>query len=297
MIEKSDLTDLIRVMNEKDNNYYLSADITKLTLPRNIRFFMRDCKASQMGKSMHNPFMLIFNFETSAGVILDDKIIRLDPGKALLIFPNQFHHYSLLENKKLLWLFCAFELKDFSHIKGLKNTPVPFNAEIVSNLYFILNKYTEGINKKWIPYFTRQIAARVNLLLEQLLEALEWKKYSDDNADFEKASNRTSRLLSDASMFIRENLDKSISSKDIAFRLSVSPGHLRNVFHQNLGFGPGHYLRYVRMHRACVLMDTTDDNLENIALCCGYNSLFSFSRAFKKDKGIAPSEYRKKFCK
>jgi AraC-like DNA-binding protein len=51
----------------------------------------------------------------------------------------------------------------------------------------------------------------------------------------------------------------------------------------------------MKMNHACRLMDTTELSLAEVASRCGYASIFSFSRAFKKEKGIPPSDYRAAF--
>ena len=49
-----------------------------------------------------------------------------------------------------------------------------------------------------------------------------------------------------------------------------------------------------RLRRSAELIDGTDRKINEIAISCGYNDLPTFTRAFKRQFGMSPSEYRKK---
>ena len=53
------------------------------------------------------------------------------------------------------------------------------------------------------------------------------------------------------------------------------------------------YVRFSRMKKATHLLRTTDREVLDIALECGYEAHESFSRAFKKQYGVSPREYKK----
>ena len=49
-----------------------------------------------------------------------------------------------------------------------------------------------------------------------------------------------------------------------------------------------------RLRRSAELIVGTDRKINEIAISCGYNDLPTFTRAFKRQFGVTPSEYRKK---
>lgn len=51
-----------------------------------------------------------------------------------------------------------------------------------------------------------------------------------------------------------------------------------------------------RLRRSAELITTTDRKIAEIATALGYNDLPTFTRAFKRQFGMAPSEYRRKEC-
>jgi len=47
-----------------------------------------------------------------------------------------------------------------------------------------------------------------------------------------------------------------------------------------------------RLNRTLALLQTTDLPVGRIAEACGFGSVYAFSRAFRKEKGAAPSSCR-----
>jgi transcriptional regulator GlxA family with amidase domain len=75
--------------------------------------------------------------------------------------------------------------------------------------------------------------------------------------------------------------------------VGVSPSHLRRLFHQVLNRSPKEIVLTRRLERAQLLLRTTGMSVEEVALATGYQSLASFSRAFKTQLGQAPQYWRR----
>jgi AraC-like DNA-binding protein len=63
-------------------------------------------------------------------------------------------------------------------------------------------------------------------------------------------------------------------------------------FRDVLGRSPIRYLAQWRMHLAKELLATTDATVVSVARRVGYDSEEAFSRAFKREHGMAPSRWR-----
>ena len=79
---------------------------------------------------------------------------------------------------------------------------------------------------------------------------------------------------------------------DLAAAASVSRSVLDERFRQVLGRSPIRYLTDWRMHIAEDLLRSTDRTVAAIAHQVGYDSEEAFSRAFKRNHGLAPSPWR-----
>jgi AraC-like DNA-binding protein len=79
---------------------------------------------------------------------------------------------------------------------------------------------------------------------------------------------------------------------EIAAEVPVSRSVLDGRFREVLGRSPIRYLAEWRMHLAEELLDTTDATVFSIARRVGYESEEAFSRAFKRSRGLAPTQWR-----
>jgi AraC-like DNA-binding protein len=74
--------------------------------------------------------------------------------------------------------------------------------------------------------------------------------------------------------------------------VGASRSSLDDRFRRVLGLSPIRYLTAWRMHLATDLLATTELSISTIARRVGYTSEDAFSRAFKRERGVAPSRWR-----
>lgn len=79
----------------------------------------------------------------------------------------------------------------------------------------------------------------------------------------------------------------------LARQCELSASHFRHLFGRHFGLTPREYLRRARLRRARELMVSTAMTLSEIAARVGFETIHSFSRAFRDVEGISPSEYRR----
>ncbi len=79
---------------------------------------------------------------------------------------------------------------------------------------------------------------------------------------------------------------------ELASSVAVSRSLLDERFRQLLGRSPIRYLTEWRMHLADELLATTELGVATIGRRVGYDSEESFSRAFKRARGLSPSHWR-----
>lgn len=68
--------------------------------------------------------------------------------------------------------------------------------------------------------------------------------------------------------------------------------HFSRVFKQLTGMNVTDYVNVKRLVRAKELLLSTDDNVETIALACGFQGMGHFYQTFKKLTGLTPRAYR-----
>ena len=88
-------------------------------------------------------------------------------------------------------------------------------------------------------------------------------------------------------------MSDGVGVAEVSEAVHVSPGHLRRLFHSELGGSPISVLGARRLRRAAGLITSANETLSEIAAACGYSSLSVFSRAFRSEYGMAPGEWKR----
>jgi len=93
--------------------------------------------------------------------------------------------------------------------------------------------------------------------------------------------------------FMNANLHRSIALSDLAAMVNLSSGYFIQLFKTKTGVTPGEYLIRLRLEKAGQLLKTSFLSIKQVMAAVGYNSKSHFARHFKRQFGVAPSEYRK----
>ncbi len=91
---------------------------------------------------------------------------------------------------------------------------------------------------------------------------------------------------------IDADLSAELSAGRLSLGLGVSLGHLCAVFKRETGKTLSEYIRERHIEYATYLLDTTDLQIQTVALHCGIMDLQYFSKLFKRQLGVTPTEYR-----
>lgn len=95
--------------------------------------------------------------------------------------------------------------------------------------------------------------------------------------------------------FITENIDDTdLKIDDIAQAMGMSRSVLYGKIKNAVGMTPVDFVRHIRIMRATELLIQTDDPLSSIAFSVGFSDPKYFSKVFKKEMGIIPSDYRER---
>ncbi|HHX12384.1 MAG TPA: helix-turn-helix transcriptional regulator [Clostridiales bacterium] len=107
-----------------------------------------------------------------------------------------------------------------------------------------------------------------------------------------KREEQASGLIGKAKSYIEENYHKDISLDDISRKVDISPYYFSKLFKEETGENFIEYLTNMRIKKAKNLLVHSDMNIKNICVDTGYSDPNYFSRIFKKQVGVTPTEYR-----
>ena len=98
--------------------------------------------------------------------------------------------------------------------------------------------------------------------------------------------------IAQALAYIDEHLDEPLSVEAVASAFHFSAFYFHRMFTAIVGAPMAAYIRGRRLSRACAFVVGTALPMTEIALCCGFDSPQSFSRAFRSKYRQSPSAYR-----
>lgn len=93
--------------------------------------------------------------------------------------------------------------------------------------------------------------------------------------------------------YFNEHYNKDISIEEYAASRHMSTSWFIRNFKKYTGSTPMQHILSIRISNAESLLETTEYNMTEISSIVGYDNPLYFSRIFKKQKGLSPSEYRK----
>jgi AraC-like DNA-binding protein/ligand-binding sensor protein len=107
-------------------------------------------------------------------------------------------------------------------------------------------------------------------------------------ADSPKAPASVSRAVG----YIRQHAADPIHLPDVARHAGLSVQHFCDVFRTHTGLTFTQFLNRVRIENAKALLQDNAKRIAEISFACGFGSVTTFNRTFKRVDGVAPGEYR-----
>ena len=101
-------------------------------------------------------------------------------------------------------------------------------------------------------------------------------------------------LMNEMIDYIEDHLTEEISYQKLSKIVGMNEFLMQRVFSLVTGISISEYIRKRRLSRALEEIQNTKETILDIAIKYQYSSAISFTRAFKKEFGSTPSEYRKK---
>lgn len=136
----------------------------------------------------------------------------------------------------------------------------------------------------WRDALSRGTPANLDLISESaLLYAFSLMEKSEHPKD--ESLRRILRL-------IEENFgDPDLTLSAVAAAVGYHEKYLSHRFRQYTGVGFNRYLKDLRIKNAVFLLDNGVHSVKNVALLCGFGDPLYFSRVFREEIGLSPSDY------
>ncbi len=237
------------------------------------------------GAHIHSHFELVYMLDGQSRIVIDGKDCLLGPDEILLIFPNQIHQFKRVGSEKyILAIFPQEMCQDYRSIYKHK-IPVSPVVSAAHTMPLILPALQQMLNLPALPLEISQplLKGFFLIIVGELLQRMVLQDTRDMSSD-------TIRLLLN---YCQDNYRQDISLDTIAEALFISKFYISRLFSEKLGMTYTDYIANLRISEACRLLDQSDAGVTEIAFAVGYDTVRSFNRAFRKNLGTAPREYRR----
>ena len=219
---------------------------------------------------IHRSFEYFEQIKGSTVVFIGNKRYHFREGESVLIFPLQPHSYSSKNNG--LMRLCIFSPEMVAEFYKSNESRIPADNKFVCTLSNKLS-LDNVFYKKSLAYF---ICA----------EFEKGRKYIEPS---DKSENK---LLVDLLLFADENYCNSCLLRDAAVKIGYDYAYISKFFKRRVGISFRQYVNNLRIKESKSLL-RSGKSIEQILESCGFSSLRSFDRVFRKETGITPSDYRK----
>ena len=211
---------------------------------------------------------------------------KIKPGSLLVTKPGIWHRYR--PNRKTGWVehyvgFNGIIADDifkqpwFSSRKAVVDIG---NREEFIDTYFKIFEYIIEENPGY-----QQVAAGMIMKLLGYMVSMEKQK------DF--SGKRVEQIIQNARFMIRENVESQIDFQEFAEKNHIGYSYFRKMFKKYTGVPPAQYHLDLKILRAKEMLLYTDKIIKEISFDLGFQSIYYFSRIFKKKLGVSPSDIRK----
>lgn len=208
-------------------------------------------------------------------------------GTCFFLFPGVWHRYKPDRSTgwEEYWIGFRGGYPDQLMNKGFFSSDFPVvSPGLNDTLLRLMQKVVENVRSGTPGY--HQVISGITLQILGLIHALSTQK--DPGSDVDE------QAVEKAKFFLRENLEAPLDMKQLLRELPMSYSKFRKMFKQATGESPNQYHLNLRLDKARELLNTTNLNVTEVAYNLGFDSVFYFSKLFKKKNGVSPKSFRGK---
>lgn len=191
-------------------------------------------------------------------------------------------------------------MKGFELTKRLKNSFETSHIPIILLTALSTDENVlEGTESGADAYITKPFSPQ--LLMARILQLLNQREILRQKFSKEPQEIRSAMLSNEQDSLFVKRLDSIVYSRlgeqDLSVDKVAGLLHLgRTIFYKKVrgttGYTPNEYIRVIRLRKAAELLKEGEKNVSEVAYAVGFDNPYYFSKCFKEQFGMPPSQYR-----
>ncbi len=232
----------------------------------------------------HSLVELTYVDQGSLHSVVDGQDILLEQGDLMVYGPGQWHMQYADIDVIPRFLTITFDIGNYD-ISQLCNRRFRSPQKAIALLQMMLSEQERGQE-----FFGDML---LTLLVQVLIQL---KRLSDGSADTLKNAHcitNENEIIRRAQQYISSHVRDKLSVPLVAQNSNVSTSYLTSLFRKHLQISPGDYIRRIKLQESKQMIRDGNLNFTEIAQVLQYSTIHHFSRQFKENFGITPSQYAK----
>lgn len=236
------------------------------------------------GPAIRDHYLLHFVIKGSGQYHFNSNIYDISKNQCFLICPNDITYYKADSEDPWVYLWVGFSgaraLQYLEQISLTRENPV-IDIKDMDYMITCLENLIES--SAVLRGGELRMLGHLYLLLSKLLEESKRPDSHTIQDDY----------IRKAVEFIEMNYTRQITVQDISEHLNLNRSYFSNLFKHKLNQSPQNFLITHRINKACVmLIQNKEMSVNNISRSVGYTDQLVFSKTFKKELGVSPSDFR-----
>ncbi len=252
----------------------------------------------------HNFWELVYVDKGQLIAYAEDNAVTLKQGQVIFHKPNEWHNIkadgAVAANAVILSFVCQSAamknlnglIYDINYYQKELLTKIIMESEDVFSSPLNDPYTTEMVKNKHRSFGSEQLIKLY--LAELLISVLRTSKQNKKTLSLSMIRNKTNNDIADAIIeYLTDNLGNKITFNDVANHVHLSKTTVKNVFSQVTGMGVMKYYNKLKIEKAKIYIREENYNISQIANLLGYDSIHYFSRQFKNQVNLSPTQYAK----